>query len=231
MGLHHPAGIWHSVDPIAQSRGGRHDGSLSPITFMSTAVLEAEAMEESIAAAPGKLLSAGALSRENADWLAEMQSVAWESFESLPMPLRKDEAWRFASIKELDLARFHLPHAIDDHVRVELTSRSRGLEKTAGRMIFGNDQLIAREVLSEALRQKGVIWMPLEQAAVEHPELFRSTSCARRRFSAGRNLPPCTCRKHALALSCTSRVVWKSISRSKPTTGCTVRMAPAFRTR
>jgi Fe-S cluster assembly protein SufD len=102
-----------------------------------------------------------------------MQSVAWESFESLPMPMRTDEAWRFASIKSLDLGNFHQPQPIDAHVRAELLSRSRGLQKTAGRMVFGNDQVVTHEVLSESLRERGVIWLPLEEAAIKHPELFR----------------------------------------------------------
>jgi len=45
--------------------------------------------------------------------------------------------------------------------------------KTAGKMVFANDELVSREILSETLAQKGVIWKPLEQAAAEHPELFQ----------------------------------------------------------
>lgn len=142
-------------------------------TFMSTALLELEEMEQTNPAAIGKLLTAGALSRENADWFAEMQSVAWESFESLPMPLRTHEAWRFASIKALDLGAFFQPLPIDDLRQRELVTRSRGLDNVAGRMVFGNDQLLATECFAEQLREKGVIWLPLEQAAVEHPDLFR----------------------------------------------------------
>ena len=40
-------------------------------------------------------------------------------------------------------------------------------------MVFGNDRLLAHEVFSNSLRQKGVIWLPLDQAAAEYPELFR----------------------------------------------------------
>jgi len=94
---------------------------------MSTAVFDAEEMEQTTDVAPGKLLSAGALLRENADWLAEMQSTAWEAFESLPMPVRTDEAWRFASIKSLDLTQFVAPQPIDRHVHAELMTRSRRL--------------------------------------------------------------------------------------------------------
>src|SRR2546428_5213334 len=40
-------------------------------------------------------------------------------------------------------------------------------------MIFANDQLIERDVVSEDLKRRGVIFQPLERAMVEHPDLFR----------------------------------------------------------
>jgi len=110
------------------------------------------------------LLEAGALTPDRA--------AAWETFTALPMPKRTDEAWRFANLKRLDLSPFTQPLPIADSAREELISRSRGLGSSAGRMIFGNDQLLAREAISDALRQQGVLWLPLEQAATEHPELF-----------------------------------------------------------
>ena len=39
-------------------------------------------------------------------------------------------------------------------------------------MVFANDQLLQREVLSGSLEQKGVLWLPIEQARREHAELF-----------------------------------------------------------
>jgi Fe-S cluster assembly protein SufD len=40
-------------------------------------------------------------------------------------------------------------------------------------MIFAGDQLIERDVVSEDLKKRGVIFQPLERAMVEHPDLFR----------------------------------------------------------
>ena len=40
-------------------------------------------------------------------------------------------------------------------------------------MIFANDQLIERDVVSEDLKKRGVIFQPLERAIVEHADLFR----------------------------------------------------------
>ena len=40
-------------------------------------------------------------------------------------------------------------------------------------MIFANDQLIERDVVSDDLKKRGVIFQPLERAMVEHADLFR----------------------------------------------------------
>jgi Fe-S cluster assembly protein SufD len=40
-------------------------------------------------------------------------------------------------------------------------------------MIFANDQLIERDVVSEDLKKRGVIFQPLERAIVEHADLFQ----------------------------------------------------------
>lgn len=101
------------------------------------------------------------------------RAPARQRFEALPMPGRTDEAWRFANFKALDLAPFAAPSAPFPGDRDRLLKRSSGVAEAAGRMVFANDALIAREVLSEPLTQQGVIWKPLEIAAKEHPELFQ----------------------------------------------------------
>ena len=50
---------------------------------------------------------------------------------------------------------------------------SRGWMKSPGAMIFAGDQLIERDVVSEQLKKRGVIFQPLERAMVEHADLFR----------------------------------------------------------
>ena len=101
------------------------------------------------------------------------RTAARQLFDSLPMPGRTDEAWRFVNTKALDLTPFAQDSAPFSGDRDRLLKRSNGLAQTAGKMVFANDELLSREVLSEALAQKGVIWKPLEVAAAEHPELFQ----------------------------------------------------------
>ena len=131
---------------------------------MSNAILESEeVLTTTTNAAP--ILSAGPASPDQAE--------AWEKFTALPMPSRTDEAWRFANVKDLDLSAYTQAQPVDDATRDELLARSAGLAAVAGRMVFANDELLAQETLADSLRQKGVIWLPLDQAAAEHPDLFR----------------------------------------------------------
>ena len=39
-------------------------------------------------------------------WFSEQQQEAWSSFQSLPMPSRGDEVWRFGNLKQLDFSEF-----------------------------------------------------------------------------------------------------------------------------
>ena len=114
---------------------------------MPTAVLDLE--ETPVTAPATRLIDAGPLT--------DAHAVAWEKFRSLPMPARNDEHWRFSNVKALDLAPFTAPLPVDDTVREDVLARSTALAGAAGRMVFANDQLLARDVLADTLRQKGVL--------------------------------------------------------------------------
>ena len=121
----------------------------------------------------GKILSGPSASPNLPDWFRDQQRAAWAEFEALPNPTRKDQAWRFSSVNLLDLSPFKYGGTLTDEERAAILEKSRGLDNVAGRLIFAGDQLVRRDVLSEKLRQRGVIFQPLERAIVEHPELFR----------------------------------------------------------
>lgn len=107
------------------------------------------------------------------DWFREQQRAAWEQFESLPSPTRKDQLWRFSSVDLLDLSPFNISGPLSEDDRQNVLKYSRGLDECAARMIFANDQLIERDVISDDLKKRGVIFQPLERAMVEHADLFR----------------------------------------------------------
>ena len=108
-----------------------------------------------------------------ADWFAQLRFDAWKAFQGAPLPTRTDEAWRFATIKALDLSSFVRALPVDESSISTLIRRSTGGLETAGRMIFANDQLISRQVHAAALEAQGVIWKPLDQAIADHPALVR----------------------------------------------------------
>jgi Fe-S cluster assembly protein SufD len=107
------------------------------------------------------------------DWFRDQQRAAWKQFESLPKPTRKDQAWRFANVDLLDLSLFKYGGALAEEEHGGILERSRGLDEVAGRMIFAGDQLLQRDVISDRLKKRGVIFQSLERAMVEHTELFR----------------------------------------------------------
>jgi Fe-S cluster assembly protein SufD len=122
---------------------------------------------------PKGILSGPVESRDFPDWFREQQREAWEQFESLPSPTRKDQLWRFSNVDLLDLNPFKFGGALSEHDRNNVLKYSRGLDQFAARVIFANDQLVERDVVSEDLKKRGVIFQPLERAMIEHAELFR----------------------------------------------------------
>src|ERR1043166_7572622 len=119
------------------------------------------------------ILSGSRDSRDFPDWFRDQQRAAWQQFESLPNPTRKDQAWRFTNVGLLDLTPFKISGPLSEDDRRNILKYSRGLDEYAGRMIFANDQLVERDVVSEDLKRRGVIFQPLEREMVEHTDLFR----------------------------------------------------------
>src|SRR5947208_13657150 len=119
------------------------------------------------------VLSGPSDSRDLPDWFREQQTAAWKKFESIPRPTRKDQPWRFSNVDLLDLAPFKVSPALSDDDRANVLKYSRGLDEFAARLIFAGDQLIERNVVSDDLKKRGVIFQPLERAMIEHADLFR----------------------------------------------------------
>ena len=70
--------------------------------------------------------------REFPDWFRDQQRAAWKQFESLPMPTRKDQAWRFTNVDLLDLRLFNSGGTLTEKERATILEQSRGLEEVAG---------------------------------------------------------------------------------------------------
>src|SRR5207302_6179369 len=121
----------------------------------------------------GSILSGPNDSADLPDWFREQQRVAWERFQSIPRPTRKDQPWRFSNVDLLDLASFRTAEPLSEDDRENILKYSRGLDQVAARVIFANDQLVERNIVSEDFKKGGVIFQPLERAMAEHADLFR----------------------------------------------------------
>lgn len=131
----------------------------------------AEPAEAPVATRP-TLMTSGPDLADHPEYFQTRQKAAWKKFEQTPMPVRTDEAWRFADVKSLDISPYIGAGEVSEIEQTDLIERSLGIEKTAGRMIFANDRLIDQQAYSEALRAKGIIWLPMAQAIAEHPQLI-----------------------------------------------------------
>jgi len=134
-------------------------------------------LEEETAAMPQTAGILGGIQGRTDDalpaWFADQQRAAWTQFQSLPMPARTDQAWRFSNLAALDLSPYSAVGPVSEADGREILERSTGLDQISGRLVFADDHILERDVLSEKLRKTGVIFQPLERAMIEHEDLFR----------------------------------------------------------
>lgn len=106
------------------------------------------------------------------EWLVERRRAAWDRFETLPFPQRKDERWRFATFERNPLDGFRLGTAPDSEIQDNLVSRSNLVEAFAGKLIFADSELISGDPLPRELQDKGVVFCTLAEALAKRPELL-----------------------------------------------------------
>ena len=97
-------------------------------------------------------------------WLSERQAKAKARCEELPKPTRRDEAWRFGNLKQLDFEGFAPAPAANADA---LIARCEGLENTAAKFVFINDELVS----SQSNLPEGVVCLPLAEALESHSDL------------------------------------------------------------
>lgn len=106
-------------------------------------------------------------------WLQKLKQDAWNEYESLAMPARNDEKWRFSDLKKIRLDGFQPATEPHTEEREKLLDRSHLVDGNSGRLVFGDNHLLEFNPASDELAAKGVIWLPLQKAIQEHPELIR----------------------------------------------------------
>ncbi|WP_404420797.1 Fe-S cluster assembly protein SufD [Nibricoccus sp. IMCC34717] len=103
-------------------------------------------------------------------WWLDAKQAAWNQFLALPMPSRTDELWRFSTLKGLDLERFETAEAVANAPAVPTLS---GFNRAA-EITFLNNHLAHRTALPQDLAEKGVVFCPLEEALLKHPEAIKA---------------------------------------------------------
>ncbi|MEW6636726.1 MAG: Fe-S cluster assembly protein SufD [Actinomycetota bacterium] len=110
-------------------------------------------------------------------WLTEKRLEAWRTFEKIPMPTLRDEAWRYTDISEVRFEEF-LPYAPSPDVTREgdlpdavQTLIKEGEENSALLVQHNSETTFSR--IDEELKKKGVVFTDLHTALREHGEIVK----------------------------------------------------------
>ena len=111
-------------------------------------------------------------SKEMAPVLRKFKSDSWEAYQELPFPTIKDEAWRRTSLNGLNFGSIQLPNG-----QVSKSSGSKNFpgvlseDVIAGKSYFILDASGVQVNQSADLKEKGVVFSSLDEAATSHSEL------------------------------------------------------------
>src|SRR5271165_2628672 len=104
-------------------------------------------------------------------WWLERKRSAYARFESLPMPRRTDESWRFSNIAGINLGGFS-PAAEAQRRPEQLAPEPLAVEPSAMVSLL-NGRLLGSTPLPADLAAKGVVASTLSQALASHPGQLR----------------------------------------------------------
>lgn len=108
-------------------------------------------------------------------WLTEKRLHAWQTFQELPMPTMRDEAWRYTDISDVNLEDF-APYTPSPDVRREadLPEAVQKLikegEENSALIVQHNSETTYTRV-DEELSRRGVVLTDLHAALEEHEEI------------------------------------------------------------
>src|SRR5438552_16439433 len=90
----------------------------------------------------GSILSGPSDLHEFPDWFGDQQREAWQQFEALATPTRKDQAWRFSNVALLDLSPFKISAPLSEDDRNNVLKYSHVLDNYSAWLIFSNYRFI-----------------------------------------------------------------------------------------
>ena len=107
------------------------------------------------------------------EWLQALRQQAWLDFQSTPPPVRKDEAWRFANLKALELDRYLPASKLTRETEQRILAQSVGLTSVSGRLVFANGLLLSKQDISTELISQGVRFLTFDEAVTAIPDLVQ----------------------------------------------------------
>ena len=112
------------------------------------------------------------LAESDVQWLGERRLAAWNTYESLPLPTRQLEEWRYTDVADLKLDKVRLTRAQSDTAK-DIPGAARAMldrGAAAGHVLVVDSDVVEIR-LAESLAAKGVILADLRTAALQHREL------------------------------------------------------------
>lgn len=115
------------------------------------------------------------------EWMRAKRMAAWEKYESLPMPSGQEEEWRRTSLKDLkadEIIPFTPGPRKTGASQSTVVPTSDLLKEVIRRNVTKQKPLLVQQngetiyySLPDAWKEKGVIFLPLEEAAIRYPDL------------------------------------------------------------
>ncbi|MDR7428357.1 MAG: Fe-S cluster assembly protein SufD [Armatimonadota bacterium] len=109
-------------------------------------------------------------------WMRERRREAWRLYEALPLPDPTSEAWRRTDISGLRLDGLRVPlDGVEPEQKEGLPSvlaPALGGEEPAGLLVQRDGQTV-QAALQEAVARQGVLFLDLDRATAQVPELVR----------------------------------------------------------
>ncbi|MGH7135477.1 MAG: Fe-S cluster assembly protein SufD [Pirellulales bacterium] len=109
--------------------------------------------------------------RHEPNWLTQMRSEAWEAFEAMELPSRREEEWMRTDIRLFKLDRFGMPPDLVPGLPIPPALLTEGVG-LAGRTSSLNSRVVEAGLDSSAAGQ-GVLFGSLEELVAEHGDLLR----------------------------------------------------------
>ena len=105
-------------------------------------------------------------------WLEVLRNQGKEDFTGLASPTAKDENWRFASLFNTEVEQFKPSDCPDSASLNACIEQSNLLATCSAESIYLDDHLAKKSPISDDLKAKGVLYLSIQEAISQHPELL-----------------------------------------------------------